>query len=25
LGAPSGYVGETGAPATYGARAGIHF
>jgi iron complex outermembrane recepter protein len=25
LGAPSGYIGEIGAPVTYGARAGIHF
>ena len=25
LGAPSGYIGESGAPRTYGARAGIHF
>jgi iron complex outermembrane receptor protein len=25
LGAPSGYVGESGAPATYGARAGVNF
>jgi iron complex outermembrane recepter protein len=25
LGAPSGYIGESGAPITYGARAGIHF
>jgi iron complex outermembrane receptor protein len=25
LGAPSGYVGEIGAPATFGARAGLHF
>jgi iron complex outermembrane receptor protein len=25
LGAPSGYVGETGAPVTYGGRAGINF
>ncbi len=25
LGAPSGYIGESGAPVTYGARAGINF
>jgi iron complex outermembrane recepter protein len=25
LGAPSGYIGESGAPRTYGARAGINF
>ena len=25
LGAPSGYIGESGAPVTYGARAGVHF
>jgi iron complex outermembrane recepter protein len=25
LGAPSGYIGETGAPVTYGGRAGINF
>jgi iron complex outermembrane recepter protein len=25
LGAPSGYVGESGAPVTYGARAGVNF
>jgi iron complex outermembrane recepter protein len=25
LGAPSGYIGESGTPRTYGARAGIHF
>jgi iron complex outermembrane receptor protein len=25
FGAPSGYIGETGAPLTYGARAGFNF